>query len=131
MIFRGKNIIIFFRFFPETQMLIIIGSSLDRMVKRRFSNKQILCCCVNSDEDKVNSMDCSVIIYRFYVLWPVLNNGHLHFRSISPFSEQLPFNEISLRYKIYLFDTQLRQRLVLYTYVHIFLNILFLLFNFE
>lgn len=88
-------------------MLIIIGSSLDRMVKRRYSNEQFLCFCVNSDEDKVNSKDCSVIIYWFYALWPVLNNVHLHMRSISPFSEQLPFDG-----KIYLFYTRLRQRLV-------------------
>lgn len=83
-------------------MLIIIGSSLDRMVKRPYSNEQFLCFCVFSDEDKINSKDCSVIIYWFYALWPVLNNVHLHMRSISPFSEQLPLNgkNLIVRYTI-------------------------------
>lgn len=52
-------------FFPETTMLIIIGSSRDRMVKWRHWNEQCLCFPVNSDEAKVIQKDCSFIIYWF------------------------------------------------------------------
>lgn len=76
----------------------------------------------------MNSKDCSVIIYWFYALWPVLNNVNLHMRSISPFSEQLPLNgkNLFVRYtiKAVLFSILFPKQL---TYTCIILSILFLL----